>query len=72
MKKKLALIFKLLTLYNFNYSHSFLIIPSRISTGPVADIIFKGCPENKENNAPQSAPAKIHSIVAFNKCLRMF
>jgi hypothetical protein len=47
------------------------IIDSKINIGPVAEIIFNGCPENKEKAAPQTAPAKIHSIVAyFNKYRR--
>ena len=47
------------------YSHKVKIIDSKINIGPVADIIFNGWPENKAKAPPQTAPANIHSIVAF-------
>ena len=47
------------------YSHIDLIIPSRINIGPVAEIIFNGCPANNEKKTPHIEPARIHSIVAM-------
>ena len=47
------------------YSQRLKIIASKISIGPVADITLSGCPENKANAPPQTAPANMHSIVAF-------
>ena len=47
------------------YSHRVKIIDSRISMGPVADMILSGCPENNANSPPHIAPDNIHSIVAF-------
>lgn len=47
------------------YSHCVKIIASKINMGPVADIMFKGCPENKANTIPHTAPANMHSIVAL-------
>ena len=41
------------------------MIASKINIGPVADIMFNGCPENKAKITPHTAPANIHSIVAF-------
>ncbi len=46
--------------------HRSLIIDSKISIGPVAEITFKGWPENKAKKIPQIEPAKMHSIVAFS------
>lgn len=36
---------------------------SRINIGPVAEIIFNGCPENKEKATPHTEPATMHSMV---------
>ena len=45
----------------------FLMISSKINIGPVAEMIFKGWPENIENRMPVTKPAIIHSIVPLNK-----
>jgi len=33
--------------------------------GPVAEMMFRGWPENSEYIIPPTAPANMHSIVAF-------
>jgi hypothetical protein len=50
----------------FIYKQRSLIIDSKISIGPVADMTFNGWPENRAKNIPQMEPAKIHSIVALS------
>ena len=47
------------------YSQRFLIRASRMSMGPVAEIMFKGWPEKSENKMPQTEDARMHSVVAF-------
>ena len=48
-----------------NYSQRSFMIDSRISMGPVADIILRGWPANSEKRIPHTEPAKMHSIVAY-------
>ncbi len=47
------------------YSQIVFIMFSNMSTGPVADMILSGWPENKANKAFEMAPDNMHSIVAF-------
>ena len=49
------------------YSQSSFIIVSNINIGPVAEIILRGWPENKEKQIPHTEPARMHSIVAWTR-----
>lgn len=47
--------------------HICSIIRSRINIGPVAEITFNGCPENKAYRIPLIDAARMHSIVAYGR-----